>query len=360
MIHYNEKLSSRKKVLIKYAIFFLTAYLVTYAFYLLLNFLLNNNLLVPTDYLIQKYSYLKYQILLFFSLIGGLSLLASGLSLILWGNQGRFIGISALILTFLIHGIQIDLLLEQVELNEYSKQFLPGALSLFVHGASVSNLVELIGGTGASASSIKYYMLVAFIFPIGGILGLYFLSRPTTQEYLITSQNYIFRFLRPFSQNDSSKKKGILSLKTLSYLMMTAGIISMILGIAYKLLYPKGYLFWVVTFALFMTFSFMTLALFLSERRSRAVPYAISFFILLSFYLFYRLFVWPEPYLIKETFSSLVQKQMWSMLIFVLLDLFYLFLGLVIIGYGLHTLLINKNVLTLFHKEEEKRKLSIY
>lgn len=322
-------------------------YSIIYSVILIVNFFLIYNIETYSDYF-------KFKLSSYLSLINGIGLLIGGIAFLFTKEWGRFTCIILLIMAFIVHGFQISFLLDQIEVIEFKKLSLDNPLSIyfpqFLLNDAILNLKLL-------KNYFNFYLITAVIFIIANTFAIYFIGRPSMQDYIFASKFSLDNYLAHYSHdiNDSQFMREKKNIKLISFFLLATGICTMILYITYWLMFPANHTFWILLLSLFTSSMFIGIALFISETKVQIIPFAISFFIILFIYIIYKI-IHITNSISYKIFTLPYQKIHWGMMFFALLDILYLILCVVTVCIGIYMIVAKNNLLSLFYIEKNKSK----
>ncbi len=354
----------------RFGFILLALYLIIYAFFLIITVLNDSSVLAPGFFPSTKSFIIQYKMTRYLQIVGGIVLLLSGLTMIIFKYWGRFIGIIALIMAIILHVSQILILRDYGNVLALSEAYWSGIQMLIQQGLLVDwDVLNVLGQLEGSSHGIGLYWVEAIGFIIVNFLGIIYLSWFEAGKETISGKSPILEYMAKISNDNvnASSEKGERRLRWLTIAMMAGGLTTLILGLSYWILFPAPnflisapYLFWVQVISLIILTSLLFFALTLNERKVEGIPYAVFFFSLLFIYVLIRGWQWPKLFSAGYTHHSLVQKEAWWHLAFIYADLLTLVIYLLIIALGIHSFLANRNVITLFLQEEKKSKITIY
>ncbi len=354
----------------RFGFILLALYLIIYAFFLIITVLNDSSALTPGFFPPTKSFIISYKMIRYLQIVGGIVLLLSGLTMIIFANRGRFIGMIALIMAIILHVSQILILMEYGDVLTWSGQAWPGIQMLLHQGLPVGwEVMGVMGQLDVSSNNIDMYWVEAIGFITVNFSGIVYLAWFGAGKEAVSSKSPILEYMAKVSNDngDASAEKGKSRLQWLVIAMMIGGLSTLILGLSYWPLFPAPNfmisapnLFWVQVVNFVILTGLLFFALTLSERKTQGIPHAVYFFSLLFIYVLIRGWQWPKPFFTGYTHHSLVQKGAWWHLAFIYADLLTLVIYLVIIALGIHSFLANRNVIALFLQEDKKSKVTIY
>ncbi|MDH5680385.1 MAG: hypothetical protein OEZ36_02270, partial [Spirochaetota bacterium] len=273
-------------------------YLLIHGIFILVSFYTQGKLLIPQAVIINQAMAKTYVILPYFSLSVGLLLFFSGLYLLLWGKNGRFLAIVALIIALGFHAFQMSLLIELWGASRYAldvwQVVVPAYLDLVLWDSVMSHIDAL----ALLSQSVKAYLVSSIGISIVLLVIIYFVSQHSEQDETATDTRNLDRYLDQFKASGtvSLYTKGEKGISLLAGLLLTGGFLFMILGFMYWLVFPGARAFWIITISLVMMASFFLTAILTYERKRSAITFGVFFLSVIFFYVVVRGRLWPEPY----------------------------------------------------------------